>query len=89
MPVEKFRESCIPLLAVQTVLALPEDMAGTIVNDVNDMSDDIRMENMHICVFPLETETVVLVFYHKRDRKYRKLRHQFNTISEAKALVHE
>ncbi len=73
-------------IAIQSCIALPKDMENNIVNDIYDMSYKVRMEDMHLCVFPLEKETVVLAFYHKRDRKYRKLRHQFNSVSEERII---
>lgn len=44
------------------------------------------MQYMHIAVFPLEDESVVLAFYHKRDKLYRQLRHQINSSSQEKVL---
>ena len=41
---------------------------------------------MHLCFFPLSNQSVVLAFYHKRDKLYRSLRHQINSISEEKSL---
>ena len=73
-------------IAVQSAIALPKDYDGYSVNDNFDMSEDTRMEDMHICVFPMDSETIVLAFYHKRDTKYRKLRHQLNSISDKKKI---
>ncbi len=71
---------------MQSAIALPKDYDGYSVNDNFDMSEDTRMEDMHICVFPMDSETIVLAFYHKRDTKYRKLRHQLNSISDKKKI---
>ena len=46
------------------------------------------MQNIHISVFPLEDSTVVIMFYHKRDKNYRRLLHQFNCLSEEKKLCY-
>lgn len=73
-------------LAVQSPIAVYKDMNGDIINDLYDMNPDIRMENLHLCVFPIENETIVLLFYHKRDKNYRRLRHQFNSSSDEQCL---
>lgn len=73
-------------VAAQSAIALPLDMEGKIVNDVYDYNPDVRMQYMHLCFFPLNNQSVVLAFYHKRDKLYRSLRHQINSNSEDKTL---
>lgn len=73
-------------VAVQSPIAVYKDMNGDIINDVYEENPDCRMQNLHVCVFPIENETIVLVFYHKRDKNYRRLRHQFNSSSDEKCL---
>ena len=73
-------------IALQTVLALEEDMNGNQINDVFDMREETRIENMHLCVFPIGEETIVLAFCHKRDKKYRGLKKQFVNTPDQKCL---
>jgi len=73
-------------IAAQTMLALMSDMEGADVNYVFDDSPNIRMQNMHLCVFPLSDCSVVMAFYHKRDRYYKGLLHQFHSITDGKKL---
>ena len=73
-------------IAVQTPITLYKDMYGNIVNDVFDMSSDIEMQDLHLCIFPLETESIILCFYHRKNKNYRQLRHQFNSTSEEKCI---
>lgn len=73
-------------IAFQGSLALVKDLEGNEVNNVFDMSDKVRMQFMHLVVFPLEKESVVLAFYHKRDTLYRRLGHQINSSSEQQVL---
>ena len=73
-------------IAVQTMLTLREDKEGRQINDIFNTSRSVRMEYMHVCVFPLENESVVLAFHHKRDRKYRCLRKQFYVASDDQNL---
>ena len=73
-------------IALQSVIALAKDLEGDEINDVFDMSDDVQIQFMQLAIFPLQTESVILAFYHKQDKLYRKLRHQINSLSEQNAL---
>ena len=73
-------------IATQTGLVLYKDLENQIVNDIYDYSENERMQNLHLGIFPLQNETVVLLFHAKKDKNYRKVRHQFNCISESKKL---
>ena len=73
-------------IAAQSAIALPEDMEGRKVNDVYNYDPNTRMQYLHLCFFPLKNQSVVLAFYHKRDKLYRSLRHQINSSSESKVL---
>lgn len=73
-------------IAAQSAIVLPCDMEGNMLNDVENLDKSIRMQYIHIAVLPLEKASVVLVFYHKRDNLYRRLRHQINTSSQEKVL---
>lgn len=75
-------------IAAQSGIALEKDMEGAIVNNIADLSESIRIQNIHIGIFPMEKKTIVLVFYHKRDKKYRKLRHQIKVLSDDTALMY-
>lgn len=73
-------------IATQCAIVLKGDLNGNLINDSFDFSENIRMQFLHLCILPLKEESVVLAFYHKRDKAYRNLRHQFNSISEDKKL---
>ncbi|MDD3414790.1 MAG: hypothetical protein PHY47_12420 [Lachnospiraceae bacterium] len=73
-------------IALQSAIALPEDLEGNEINNIFDMSESVRMQFMHLAIFPLQEESVILAYYHKRDKLYRKLRHQINGTSEQRTL---
>ena len=73
-------------IAVQSAIVLAKDLEGNEINNVFDMSTSVRMQFMHLVILPLKKESVILAFYHKRDKLYRKLRHQINSSSEQKVL---
>ena len=64
-------------IAVQTPITLYKDIEGTVINDIYNPDPNLHMQTMYICVFPIEHETVVGVFYHKKDRNYRTLMSHF------------
>lgn len=73
-------------LAVQTEFALNKDLKNNIINDVFDYSESVRMQNMHLCVFPLENATAIIAFYHKRDYKYLSIQKQIAKLKEDAVL---
>lgn len=76
---------CVPI-AMQSAIAMPKDMYGGQINDVFDFRETTRMQYMHMAIFPLKNKSVILAFYHKRDKLYRNLRHQINASSKAQVL---
>ena len=56
------------------------------INDIYNPDPNLHMQTMYMCVFPIEHETVVGVFYHKKDRNYRSFLHQMNCMSASKKL---
>lgn len=74
-------------LAFQGAMALDKDLNGYEVNDLHYFTDiNTRVQYLHICAFPVGEVSCIIMFYHKRDKKYQKLRHQFNCISNAKKI---
>lgn len=73
-------------IATQTLIALPKDAEGIEINNIYDMNSDVRMQNIHIGVFPLSGYSIVYAFYHRRDKLYRRLHHQMNSMSLEKKL---
>lgn len=73
-------------IAMQGPITVHRDMDGDIVNDVNDYNHNIRMQELHVGIFPLKNSTVVLAFYHKDDRSYVKLHRKFNKLKELEKL---
>lgn len=63
-------------IATQTLVALPKDTEGIEINNIYDMRPEVRMQNIHIGVFPMNDYSIVYAFYHRRDRLYRRLHHQ-------------
>lgn len=73
-------------IAFQGTISLTRDMYEYPVNNTKDYSKKNRIQKLHIAILPLEESTMVLMFYHKRDKKYRSLKSQFNSSSRFKKL---
>lgn len=71
-------------IATQVAITLRVDMYGYPVNDVYNPDPKIKMQDLHLVIFPLKESSLVLAFYHKKDKKYRTLRHQFNSENSEK-----
>ena len=75
-------------IATQSMVAIIEDRHGKKLNDVYNYSPDIRMKNLHICVFPLKQKTAIFAFYHKRDSVLHSLNKEFNQSSRTENLCY-
>lgn len=73
-------------IASQGAVTLKKDYKGYPVNNVFDISPDIYMQSLHLLTLPLENQSVVLAFYHKKDKLYSQLRHQLNSIKKDEIL---
>ena len=65
---------------------IEKDKKGIEINNIYDMRPEVRMQNIHIGVFPMNDYSIVYAFYHRRDRLYRRLHHQMNCMSASKKL---
>jgi hypothetical protein len=73
-------------IAFQGMVALYGDLEGNLVTDTYNMSEDIIVKHMHICMFPLETSSVVFAFYHENDTEYDNFAEQFGKLEEEEQL---
>lgn len=73
-------------IAFQGSLTLIRDMCGYPVNDTSNHSKNNRIQKLHLAILPLKEKTMLLAFYHKRDRKYKSLKSQFNSTPRLKKL---
>lgn len=69
-------------IAVQAPISLAIDLEGNVVSDIFNMDPNYDPTEMHLCVFPLKTQTVVLLFIKDGDKKYRKFYKQFRKLNE-------
>ena len=73
-------------IAFQGHIALHGDLNGNIINDLYNIKKDYVIENLNLCVFPLEDKTVIIMFVNKDNRKYNNFIKQFKKLKEDEKL---
>lgn len=74
-------------IAFQGLVTLYGDLNGDLVTDVYNTSEDVIVKHMHICMFPLETSSVVFAFYHEEDHEYDNFANQFDELDDDEKLT--
>lgn len=74
-------------IAFQGLVTLYGDLDGKMVTDVYNTSEDLIVKHMHICMFPLETSSVVFAFYHEDDEEYDNFASQFDKLDDEEKLT--
>lgn len=69
-------------IAFQSPLALLFDFNGNIINNVYSTSLHNKLLGIHICAFPLQNSSVVMMFVDKRSDRYSNFIKQFNSYDE-------
>ena len=67
-------------IAFQGGIVMTCDFEDDIINDIYNMSPDYHTKEIHIAVFPLEQESVIMLFIDARDNRYRKFYRQLNKL---------
>lgn len=67
-------------IAFQASLALAFDFDGNIINNLYNPSQEYEIKNINISVFPLECESVIIMFIENGDKRYRSFYKQFNKL---------
>lgn len=74
-------------LAFQNQLTLPFDLEGNIINNIYNKSPKYKIRLVHLCVFPLEDSSVIIMFVDSEHKRYRKFYKQLNKLSENDKLM--
>jgi len=68
-------------ITFQASLALAVDFDGNIINNVYNPSSSYRIQNIHISILPLKSETVIVMFIENGDKHYRRFYKQFKKLT--------
>lgn len=74
-------------IAFQNNVALIFDFDGYTINDIYNLSPTYEMQYIHICVFPLENSSIIMMFVDSKYKRYRSFRKQFNRLSDEERLT--
>lgn len=74
-------------IAFQCELALVFDFEGNIINYIYNTSPDYKVKSIHLCVFPLESHTAIIMFADSENKRYRKFIKQFNRLTHDDKLA--
>lgn len=61
-------------------------MNGEVVINIYNHSDEEKIKQMHMCVFPLDDCSVIFTFYNRTDTEYEKFAEQLRDMEEYKRL---
>lgn len=65
-------------VAFQDVLVLITGFDGNVINDIYNEDPNYVLQGLHICIFPLENSSVIMMFHSKKDTRYEKFFKDFN-----------
>jgi len=65
-------------IAFQGAITLTVDLDGSIINNTFKKSEAYKLQDVHICVFPLKSNTVILFYANKKYTRYRRFIKQFS-----------
>lgn len=68
-------------IAFQGSIALAIDFEGNIINDIYNPSPEYVLQNIHISILPLKTETIILMYIEDGNNRYRRFYKQFNKLA--------
>lgn len=68
-------------IAFQASLALVFDLEGNLINNIYCRKKEYKLQNIHLCVFPLDNSSIVMMFVNAKEKRYRKFYKQLNKLS--------
>lgn len=68
-------------IAFQGSIALAIDFEGNIINHIYNPSPEYVLRSLHISIFPLKTETIILMYVENENNRYRRFYKQFNKLT--------
>lgn len=73
-------------IAFQGAITVIAGFNGQLINNVYNLADSKSVQELHICVFPLEKSSVVLCFTNKKHNRYRSFFKELNTLKRDEQL---
>lgn len=73
-------------IAFQSSIALVCDMEGNIINDIYNEDEKYKIQDVQLCIFPLQDCSIILLFMDSNNKRYRKFNKQFSKLSDEEKL---
>ncbi|SCX81696.1 hypothetical protein SAMN05720606_101115 [Paenibacillus polysaccharolyticus] len=73
-------------IAFQNNIALVSDLEGGTINDIYNPLSEYVIKNIQICVFPLKTHSIIMMFCRNGENRYSKFFKQFRKLSTEEKL---
>ena len=67
-------------IAFQGEVCLNFDLLGNTINDVYNKSKKYKMQMLHISIFPMESESIIMLFIKNENKRLRQFYKQFNSL---------
>ena len=74
-------------VATQAMLCLVADFEDVVINNIYNLSDNYNIALLHVAVFPLENNSVVLAFVESKTKRYRKFIKQLKKLEAEDQLA--
>jgi len=73
-------------IAYQGQITLYLDFDGNIINDIYCYNPKYKTKELHVCIFPLENKTAIILFVNNNETRYRSFYKKFKKLSEEEKL---
>ena len=73
-------------IAFQSNIALICDMEGNIINDIYNEDENYKIQDIQLCIFPLQDSSIILLFMDSKNKRYRKFNKQFQKLLDEEKL---
>ena len=67
-------------VATQSSIALISDFEDNVINNLYDFPPNYKLQEINVAIFPLENESVVMLFIDSRNKRYRNFYKQLNNL---------
>lgn len=74
-------------IAAQTTVSLLTDFEGNVINDVYNHSSNYKIQAIHVCVFPLEETSIIMLFVDSTYKRCRPFYKQFKKLTSQDKLA--
>lgn len=74
-------------IAFQGAIAVISDLEGNTINNIYDKSSDYHIKDLHVCVFPLQNKSAIMLFIDSKDKRYRTFCKQFKKLQNDEKLA--